>query len=243
MPHEPFAEALDTDPAGVRIGWLGDWGGAYPMAPGVLATCEAALTVFADHGCTVEPVAPPFPAERLWESWIVPRSRAIAARLAPLYADPAKRERMKPELLWEIERGRALSAMAVHDASVTRSARYARLAELFDRHDALALPAAQVWPFPADLRWPDEVAGRSMDTYHCWMEIVVPVSLAGVPCLSLPAGFGAQGLPMGIQLFGPHGAHQAILRLGQAYHRATDWPGRRPPPSCRPVSRPAAGHA
>ena len=91
------------------------------------------------------------------------------------------------------------------------------------------MPAAQVWPFPADWTWPREVAGREMDTYHRWMEIVVPVSLIGLPCLSLPAGFGATGLPMGVQLFGPTGSDARMLAMGQAYHGATDWPAARPP--------------
>ena len=229
LPQEPYAEALDTDPTGVRIGWLGDWGGAYPMEPGILSACEAALAVFAAHGCEIEEVPPPFQAERLWDSWTTLRSWDVAASRGALYADPAKRTRMKPELVWEIERGLALSAMEVHAASVVRSDWFARVADLFDRFDALALPAAQVWPFPVDWRWPREIAGRSMDTYHRWMEVVVPVSLAGLPCLALPAGFGAGGLPTGFQLFGRRGADRAILRLGQAYHRATDWPGQRPP--------------
>ena len=69
-----------------------------------------------------------------------------------------------------------------------------------------------------------------MDTYHRWMEVVIPVSLAGLPALALPAGFGANGLPMGLQLFGANGADASVLAMGQAYHLATDWPGRRPPP-------------
>ncbi|MCX7646731.1 MAG: amidase [Rhodobacteraceae bacterium] len=230
LPAEPFAEALDAGPAGARIGWLGDWGGAWPVEAGILAACEAALAVFADRGCAVEPLAPPFPAEALWESWTTLRSWAVATRLAALHADPAKRARLKPEAVWEIERGLALSAMQVHEASVVRSRWYARLAALFEAFDALALPAAQVWPFPAEWRWPAAVAGRETDTYHRWMEVAVPVSLAGLPCLALPAGFGAEGLPTGLQLFGPRGADRRMLQLGQVYHRCTDWPGRRPPP-------------
>jgi amidase len=227
---EPYARDLDQPVAGKRIGWLGDWGGAYPMEPGIVPASETALVTFATLGAVVEPVAPPFPAERIWNSWITLRSWSVAASKAPHYHDKARRALLKPELIWEIERGLALSAMEVHRASVTRSDWFACLAGLFDRYDALALPTAQVWPFPVEWRWPETVAGRAMDTYHRWMEVVVPVSLAGVPCLSVPAGFGAAGLPTGLQLFGRRGADRALLRLGQAYHRATDWPGRKPPP-------------
>lgn len=229
IPPQPYAEALDVDVAGKRIGWLRDWGGAYPLEDGIADLCRAALGVFEDQGCVVEDVAPPFPAESLWESWTTLRSWAVAARLGPVYDDPRKRALLKDEAVWEIERGLALSAMDVHRASVRRSEWFAQAAGLFGRYDALALPAAQVWPFPVDWRWPEEIAGERMDSYHRWMEVVVPVSLAGLPCLALPAGFGAAGLPMGLQLFGQRGADRDILRLGQAYHRATDWPAQRPP--------------
>jgi amidase len=228
FPAEPFAEGLDRAPK-ARIGWLGDWGGAYAVEAGILTQCEAALAAFEGMGCAVEPLAPPFPAEVLWESWILLRSAAIAARRAELYTDKEKRALLKPELIWEIERGLALSASDAARAAALRATWAARAAELFARYDALALPSAQVWPFPVERRYPRGIAGRAMDTYHRWMEIVVPASLAGLPALSLPAGFGAEGLPMGLQLIGPRGGDGAVLRLGQAYHRATDWPGRRPP--------------
>ncbi|MFC2968767.1 amidase [Acidimangrovimonas pyrenivorans] len=229
LPPEPYAEGLDSAPAGLRIGWLGDWGGAWAMEPGILELCEDALKVFERLGCAVEPVAPPFPAEKLWQSWTTLRSWAVAARLGLHHADPKRRARLKPEAIWEIERGLALSAMEVHRASVIRSEWFVKLAELFTRYDALVLPTAQVWPFPKGWRYPEQIAGQPMDSYHRWMEAVVPVSLVGLPALAAPAGFGASGLPMGFQLFGPRGADRRILQLGQAYHRATEWPQKRPP--------------
>ena len=110
-----------------------------------------------------------------------------------------------------------------------RSRYYAHMARLFTRCDAVALPVAQVWPFPVEERWPQAINGVAMDTYHRWMEIVIPVSLIGLPALSVPVGFGPEGLPMGMQLAGPVGADAAILALGQAWHEATDWPGQKPP--------------
>ncbi|MFN7269891.1 MAG: amidase [Cereibacter sp.] len=229
-PWEPFASVLDADVAGQRIGWLGDWGGAYVTDPGILETCEAALGTFADLGCRVEPVSPPFPAGRLWDAWITLRTWSRVAGLGDLYRDAAMRPLLKPEIIAEIEAGLALSAADIQRASMIRSAWFTTLAGLFARYDALVLPAAQVWPFPKLSRYPTEIAGRAMDSYHRWMEIVVPVSLAGLPALAAPAGFGPQGLPTGLQIFGPRGSDRHLLRLGQAWHRATDWPNRRPPP-------------
>ena len=58
---------------------------------------------------------------------------------------------------------------------------------------------------------------------------MVPASLLGLPALAAPAGFGQNGLPMGIQLIGPRGSDGKLLRLGAAYHAATQWPDKRPP--------------
>lgn len=226
----PFSGALNADLAGRRIGWLGDWGGAWPMEDGVLATCEAALKTFEDLGCTVEPLAAPFPAEDLWQSWIDLRSLAVAGSVGPLFDNPKYRPLIREDAVWEIERGRALSASEILRASSIRSAWYRAAAALFARYDALIAPTAQVWPFPVDWAHPKVIAGQAMDTYHRWMECVIPASLIGLPGLAVPAGFGAEGLPMGLQLIGPYRGDLGVLQLAQGYHLATDWPSRRPPP-------------
>ncbi len=224
-----FITGLDRPVAGMRIGWLGDWGGAYGCEPGILELCEAGLQVFTDQGAIVEPVAAPYPAEKLWHAWVTLRAMLNAGAKRAIYDVAEKRAMLKPETVWEIEQGLNLGAQAVYEASVIRSRWYARAARLFETYDALVLPAAQVWPFPAEWRWPRRIGDRMMDTYHRWMEVVIPASLAGLPALALPCGFGANGLPMGMQLMGPVGGDGSVLAMGQAYHRATDWPGRRPP--------------
>ena len=236
-PQAPFGREVHDYPAllqcnlrGKRIGWLGDWGGAYAIEPGILDLCERALKVFADQGAQIETPPPPFPADQLWRSWTILRAMLNANAFRTLYDDPAKRAQIKPETKWEIEQGAGLSAEAVYQASVIRSRWYAHAAKLFDRFDALVLPSAQVWPFPVELRWPRSINGRAMDTYHRWMEVVIPASLIGLPVLSLPVGFGATGLPMGMQLIGRDGMDAALLAMGDAYHQATDWPALRPPP-------------
>ena len=240
-PEVPFPRAvpdllsgLDRGIKGMRIGWLGDWGDAYAMEPGILDLSQAALRQMEEMGAVVEPLPPPFPAEKLWSAWVTLRAMLNAGSKRALAEDPAKRALTKPETIWEIEQGLGLSAQAVYEASVTRSRWHAHAARLFDRYDAVVLPSAQVWPFPADWRWPEEIAGRKMDTYHRWMEVVIPASLIGLPALSVPVGFGANGLPMGMQIIGRSGADAKVLGIGQAWHRATEWPQRRPPPLASP---------
>ncbi|KMY65180.1 amidase, partial [Desulfocarbo indianensis] len=99
----------------------------------------------------------------------------------------------------------------------------------FTRYDFLLLPTAQVFPFDAKTHWPASIAGKTMDTYHRWMEVVTPVSLSGSPAMSVPVGFGAQGLPMGVQIIGKRQADLAVLQLAYAYEQATQWVQRRPP--------------
>ncbi|MEO0767085.1 MAG: amidase [Pseudomonadota bacterium] len=215
---------------GLRIGWLADWGGALAMEAGVLDLCANALRQMADIGVHVDIMNAPFDRDALWGSWITLRSWSVAGSLAPLYDDPDTREHLKDTAVWETERGLALSAMDVHRASVIRSDWFKTSAALFDQYDVLALPSAQMWPFDVDIDWPREIAGTAMDTYHRWMEVVIPASLIGLPAICVPAGFGGPNdMPMGLQLIGPRGSDAKLLRLAEAWHAATDWPGRRPP--------------
>ncbi len=229
-PSQDFAAGLQgATLKGKRIGWLGNWGGAYAYEPGIADICEAALRQMQEMGAIVEPISPPYPAEKIWQSWITLRAMLNAGGFKAHYDQPDERAQLKTETIWEIEQGRALSAEAVYEASTIRSDYYAHMARIFDRFDALVLPSAQVWPFPTEWRWPKQINGRQMDTYHRWMEVVIPISLIGLPALSVPIGFGAGGLPMGMQIAGRVGDDAGVLALGQAWHLATDWPARRPP--------------
>ncbi len=216
-------------PARPRIGWLGDWGGAYAMEPGILAQAEAALSVMEGLGWAVEPVAPPFAAEALWEAWCVLRQFAVAMNLGPYWREEAHQALLPAQGKWEITHGFARKVAEVEWAAETRLAWLGAAREMFSRYDAVILPSTQVWPFAVETRWPEAIGARAMDTYHRWMEVVVPASLAGLPALALPAGFGAGGLPAGVQMIGAPGADGMLMALGRAYHAATDWPGKTPP--------------
>ena len=88
--------------------------------------------------------------------------------------------------------------------------------------DALILPAAQVWPFPIETEYPTEIAGTPMPTYHRWMEVMVPVSLSGLPGAGIPAGFDERGLPLGLQIIGKPGADDQLIEIAKAWAEAAD---------------------
>lgn len=229
QPHAPAMQPVQPiQPAatrGRRIAWLGDWGGAYPCEGDVLTTLNKALKIFDELGCHVEAPAPPFDADLLWQSWITLRAWKIAAKYLPMMDQAAI---FGDNVMWEVERGASLTAMDVHRASVIRSDWFRCAAGLFEDYDALVLPSAQVWPFDVALDYPKRIGAVDMDCYHRWMQCAIPAGLIGLPCLAVPAGFGAAGLPTGMQVMGPRGGDRAILELGQAYHEATRWPQRHP---------------
>ncbi|MFK7869492.1 MAG: amidase [Roseobacter sp.] len=232
-PSSDFLAQIDAPDDAPRLGWLADWGGAYPMEPGILAHSEAALADMQQLGWQVDALPPPMPASDIWQSWRDLRSFVVAGERAEDYAVPERRKLLKPAMIWEVETGRALSSDAIYRASEIRSEWYRRALDLFEKVDVLVLPSAQVWPFAGHEVHPTEIAGVSLDTYHRWMEVVVPASLIGLPVVNIPAGFGSNGLPIGLQFIGAPGADAMLLRLAERWHQVTQWPQRRP--ACRDV--------
>jgi amidase len=225
-----FTRRLERDFHGTRVAWLGDLGGYLPMEPGIMELCRGALQKLKAVGCAIEEPGLGFLPERMWGAWVTLRHWLIAGNLRVLYEDPAKRARMKPEAVWEIEGSLRLSAQDAYQASVARSELYRAVLKLFGRYEYLALPSAQVFPFDAGVHWPETVNGVTMDTYHRWMEVVVLASMLGFPVVNVPVGFSYDKLPMGMQIIGRHHADFAVLQLAHAYEQLTHWTSHRMPP-------------
>jgi amidase len=215
---------------GLRVGWLGDLGRHLAMEDGILNVCEDALRVMQKAGAHVESTAPGFDTEALWACWLVWRRALVGPKAAALMQLPGARETLKPEVLWEYDNSLTLSYMDFQRASQHRTRFYNQLLQMFERFDVLALPVAQAWPFPLEERWPQKIGERPMDTYHRWMECTIYATLAGLPAISLPAGFHpTQPWPMGIQLIGKPQGDVALLQVAAAYEAVrSDWLQRRP---------------
>jgi amidase len=215
-PVSSYTGSLEGGPSAMRIGWLSDLGGHLPFEPGILSLCETALKGMATIDCRVEPVTPCFDFEALWWAFVVLRQFNMSARLKPLYDDPEKRPLLKPEARWEVEGCLGLKATDILTATQTRTAWYAAILNLFETHDFLAIPSAQVFPFEVEKHWPDSINGKAMDSYHRWMEVVVLATLSGCPVINVPAGF-KDNLPMGLQIIGRPRADIDVLRLAKSY--------------------------
>lgn len=225
-----FAQSLDASMNGKRVGWLGNLNGYLPMEAGVLEVCQDALKVLETTGCSVDTTHLGMQPEEIWDAWLVWR-KALAGASTGAYAHlPNWREKVKPEAQWEYDQSLDLTGTQLMKASAARTRYYQSMIDLFESFDVLAIPAAQVWPFDIKERWPQNIAGRSMDTYHRWMEVVIYPTFAGLPAISVPAGFNAQGLPMGLQLIGKPKGDFELLQVAHAYEMATqDLIQKRPP--------------
>jgi amidase len=225
-----FQERLEKDFKGTRIAWSGDFNGYVPYQPGVLEVCERALKTFESMGCIVEEAQPDFPIDAVWNAWLRLRAWQSGGALLAYYYDPAKRALLKPEAIFEVESGLKLSAYDITAAAGVRSEWYQAARRFFGSYDFFIAPTAQLFPFDADLPWPREIAGRKMQTYHEWMKGVLPITMAGCPALAVPAGFNAQGLPIGMQIVARNHGDLSCLQLAHAYDKATRWVSTRLPP-------------
>ena len=224
-----FLAPLAASFKGKRIGWLNDLDGTTPYEPGVLDVCRAALKTFETIGCTVETAMPKASVEDSWQAFIKLRQFQQGPSFRAFYADPAKRALLKPEAIYEVEVSMKLSGFDVTAASMARTRWSNAMQALFAQYDFLVMPTSQVFPFDITETWPHQIAGKTMQTYHEWMKATCMVTMSGCPSLAVPAGFGANGLPIGLQIIAPVHHDMDCLKLGHAYEQAAHWTARQPP--------------
>ena len=213
-PHETSGQLK-----GLRIGWLGDADGHWPMANGMLAQCERALKNLQGMKTQVDLCSLPFPMADLWFCWLTLRQRSMLADRG-LYEDSRSRSRMSDNWRWEIEQGMQRNQSDFSRAETLRRDWRATIERLFTQYDVLAAPAAQVFPFNAEAGPPTAIEGASLKTYHEWLAISLPASLAGLPVISLPIASGSATNMTGIQLMMPRGRDHDLLTIAAEAEQA-----------------------
>jgi amidase len=205
------------------VAWSPDLGGL-PVDPEVVRVLEAQLQVFAGLGCHVEEATPDLAGAE--ETFRTLRAWQFAMSLGPVVdRHPGK---VKPSVVWNVEAGRALTGADVARAEVLHTRLFHRMRRFFEEYDVLLAPVSQVLPFDAGVEYPTSVAGVPQETYLDWMRSAYWVSATGSPALSVPAGFSADGLPVGLQVVGPHHGDLRVLQVAYGFEQQTGFAQRRP---------------
>jgi Asp-tRNA(Asn)/Glu-tRNA(Gln) amidotransferase A subunit family amidase len=220
---EDFARAVEGGARGLRVAWSPDLGGA-SVDPEVRRLTEAAAKAFVDLGCRVEEEHPPVgDAMDLFMDLTAPgRAAGMAAHL------PRWRDQLDPMLLLRLDRAERMSAVDGERATHRRTAFWHSVRRLFERHDVLLTPTTSAAAFPIGQTFPAEIDGRPLSNQLEWFPFTYPFAITGQPAISVPAGFTAEGLPVGLQIVGRRFADATVLRAAAAFEAARPWAQRRP---------------
>lgn len=220
-----FTGGLDQGIRGLRVAWSPTFGYAN-VTPEVLRVVEAAVGHFHDLGCRVDLV------ERLFADpdaiWAPLFYAGLAARLQDVL--PAWRDRIDPGLLEVVEEGARIGGVDFKKAEFARAAFYQDVRKIFLRYDLILSPTLAALPFAAGTERPADSPGGSRLS---WVAFTYPFNLTGQPAATVPCGFTADGLPVGLQIVGPRLQDALVLRASAAFEAVAPWAGRRPPEGSR----------
>ncbi|MBN9662550.1 MAG: amidase [Acidobacteria bacterium] len=222
-PGERFAAPLERSFRGVRVAMFKDLGGV-PFDPRVRSIVEGHRKTLESLGCLVEQVEPDFaPCEvafRILRAW----------NSAASYGDRLKQhpEAFKDTLRGEIEEGLRLTGQDVARAETAHGVMWRRFQAFLEKYEYFVLPTTQLPPFDVNTPYPTELAGVRFSNYIDWMKACWYISVTGNPAASVPGGFTAEGLPVGVQIVGRHHQDFATLQMAHAFEQATGFGKKRP---------------
>ena len=224
-PASSFAGPLDRDLRGLRVAWSPDLGGALPVDRAVLDALAQVPAVFERLGAAVVEACPDLHSAeevfRILRAWHFAQAYGPLAERSP--------EQLNANIVWNVDQGRRLDGADLARAEVWHTALFHRVRAFFERFDVLILPVTQVLPFDVRIDYPTEIAGVALETYLDWMRSCYWISATGSPALSVPAAFTPEGLPVGLQVVGPHRGDLDVLQIGHAFEQETGVGRRRPP--------------
>lgn len=197
-PGQSFRGWAESPAVPKRVAYSPDFG-ITPVDPEIRQITEAAARRFEAMGAVVEEASPDFSGAH--EAFQTLRAIAFATGLEQEYRE--YRTLLKPDVIWNIERGLAVTGAELAEANRIRSRMTENLAKFFNDYDLLLAPATIVPPFAVEDRAVMSCNGVAFETYIDWLAIVYAVTLTSAPALSLPCGFTSDGLPVGLQMVGP----------------------------------------
>jgi len=211
-----FRAPLARDFKGVRVAWWRGLGGI-PFEPEIRRVVDGNRKLFEDLGCIVEEAEPDFTG--VDEAFPLLRYAANHPQYAPLVRQ--RPDWVKDTIKFEVAQAERAGAADVGRAQARQALMYDQSRRFFERYQYFILPVTQVEPFDVGTPYPTEIAGTAMTTYIDWMRSCWYVSMMSNPAISVPAGFSATGLPVGLQIVGRHRDDWSVLQLAHAFEAAT----------------------
>ena len=241
-PREDYARELNLPLKGLRIGLPAEYLGA-GVEPGVLKCVREAIAWFESQGARTLPVELPNTGLAVPVYYVIAPAEASSnlsrfdgvryGHRAKDYADltdmycRTRAEGFGAEVKRRILIGTYVLSHGYYDAYYLKAQKVRRLiakdfAEAFQRCDVIMGPTSPSTAFPLGAKTEDPVQMYLNDIF------TIPAPLAGLPGLSIPCGFDAKGLPVGLQVMGNYFAEAKMLGVAHQYQRATDWHRRVP---------------
>jgi amidase len=213
-PRIPYINVVDHPVKPKRIGFSVDLGIA-PVNYEVKDICTRAADSLSDLDIQVEEACPDLKgAEEIFQ---ILRASLFAYRFAPLLKE--HRTALKPEVIWNIEKGLALTADEIGRAERGKAALFYRIRTFFKKYDLLVCPTVITPPFDVNIRYLEDLEGVKFDSYISWLILTFAITLTACPAISIPCGFTKAGLPVGLQFVAPPQRDDMVLSAATLFEQ------------------------
>jgi len=213
------AALADGDLSGLRVAWSYDLG-ITPLEPDVRRAFRSAVETFAGTGCELVEAHPATPnGIGIWNTIATVEGYASEGPLLERYESL-----MAPDTAEIVRAGEGVSGRGYVDAQLRRNDYTEVWLEFFEEFDLLLTPMMQMTAFPVSIPSPTEIDGHPVDPFFDdWCHLCYPANLTGQPAISVPMGFGDDGLPVAIQLTGRRFEDDTVLRAAAVWERLAPW--------------------
>ena len=217
-----FSAGLPDGVRGWKIAWSGDLGYA-AVDPEVARITRQAADVFQELGANVEEtslkIEDPFPA--FWDIF------ATASYTSYSHMFEQHRDDLTDYGLRSFEHGASMTGADLSRALLRVDQLKRQMEIFFDDYDLLLTPTMAVPAFPIGQR-PTEIGGKQVEPFWGFLPFTYPINMTGQTASSVPCGFSAGGLPIGLHIVGSKGAEAKVLRASAAFEQARPWADQRP---------------
>jgi amidase len=215
-PQRSFVAAVASPVAPKRVAYTADFGGKVPVDRETRNICADAARRFEEMGAVVEEAAPDL--GDIERAFLALRSQHFVVERELMLA--THRDQIKPDIIWNTERGLQQSPSEIAAAERERAALFRRAAEFFNTYDVLVSPGASTPAFDVELRMPATVDGKKLETYLGASLITAAMTMTALPAIAVPCGFDRYGRPVGLQMVGRHRGEAELLQAAILFEQA-----------------------